>query len=266
MLSTKFNRLVAGMLLLAGVSAPVSAHFQVIQPSLEIISSSKERTIDLDVFFTHPFQGLGLDMKSPVQFGVFSGGKKHNLLDSLQKTTYTDVENTKVQAYKTRYKVKSPGEHIFYVQPQPYWEEAEETFIVHYTKTVVNAFGVEEDWDHEVGLKAEIIPLTRPYAIWTGNVFQGLVKVNGKPVPHAIVEVELLGGGKEVGATAESFITQTLKADANGVFTYGIPRSGWWGFAALVEGEKTMRRNNKEYPVELGAVLWIKAHDMGAGK
>lgn len=263
---TKFNRLVAGMLLLAGVSAPVSAHFQVIQPSLEIISSSKERTIDLDVFFTHPFQGLGLDMKKPVQFGVFSGGQKHDLLNTLKQTTFVGTDKEKVQAYKTSHKVKSPGEHIFYVQPQPYWEEAEETFIVHYTKTVVNAFGVEENWDQEIGLKAEIIPLTRPYGIWTGNVFQGVVKVNGKVVPHAIVEVELLHGGNEVKLPSEPFITQTLKADANGVFTYGIPRSGWWGFAALVEGEKTMQRNNKEYPVELGAVLWIKAHDMAPKK
>lgn len=263
--STNFAKLVIGMLF-AGAIAPASAHFQVIKPSLEIVSTSQERVIDLDVFFTHPFQGLGLDMKAPVQFGVFTGGKKHDLRETLIPTSYVDTEKENINSYTTKYKIKSPGDHIFYTQPQPYWEEAEETFIVHYTKTIVNAFGVEEDWDHELGLKAEIIPLTRPYGIWAGNVFQGLVKVNGKPVPHAIVEVELLDGGKIVNAPAESFITQTLKADANGVFTYGIPKSGWWGFAALVEDEKTMQRNNKEYPVELGAVLWIKAHYMNRSK
>ena len=256
------TRLVSAVVAFAGVCAPVNAHFQVIKPSLEIVSSSAERVIDLDVFFTHPFQGLGLDMKKPVQFGVFSGGKKHDLLNTLKQTSFKDVEGSSIKAFKTSHRIKSPGDHIFYVQPQPYWEEAEETHIVHHTKTVVNAFGVEEGWDQEIGLKAEIIPLTRPYAIWSGNVFRGLVKVNGKPVANTIVEIELLDGGKKVKAPSEPFITQTVKTDANGVFTYGIPHGGWWGFAALVEDEKTMAHGNKQYPVELGAVLWIKARDM----
>jgi hypothetical protein len=33
-------------------------------------------------------------------------------------------------------------------------------------------------------------------------------------------------------------ITQVVKADANGVFTYGVPFAGWWGFAALNTAKK----------------------------
>ena len=28
-------------------------------------------------------------------------------------------------------------------------------------------------------------------------------------------------------------VTQTIKADPNGIFTYAAPKAGWWGFAAL---------------------------------
>ena len=52
------------------------------------------------------------------------------------------------------------------------------------------ALGDEEEWDQEVGLKAEIIPLTRPFGVSAGNVFRGLVKFNGKPLPGADVEVD----------------------------------------------------------------------------
>jgi len=30
-----------------------------------------------------------------------------------------------------------------------------------------------------------------------------------------------------------SLVTQTIFTDENGVFSFGIPKSGWWGFAAL---------------------------------
>jgi cobalt/nickel transport protein len=161
------------------------------------------------------------------------------------------------------YQIKRPGDQIFFVEPQPYWEPAEESFIVHYTKVVVNAFGLEEGWDEEVGLKTEIVPLTRPYGLWAGNLFTGVVKVQGKPVPYAEVEVEYYNEKGEVKAPADPFVTQVVKADGNGVFSYAMPKAGWWGFAALSTDEKTMKHSDgKEYPVEIGAVLWVKTYEM----
>ncbi len=53
-------------------------------------------------------------------------------------------------------------------------------------------------------------------------------------------------------------ITQTVKADKNGVFTYAAPVAGWWGFAALNTSDKKMMYKNIEKDIELGAVLWVK--------
>ena len=109
----------------------------------------------------------------------------------------------------------------------------------------MNALGFEEGWDSEIGLKTEIVPLTRPYGLWAGNVFQGVVKVDGTIKPPA-----------------EPYITQVIKADKNGVFTYAMPKAGWWGFAALNTAEYKINRDGKEYPVEIGAVLWVKTREM----
>jgi cobalt/nickel transport protein len=126
----------------------------------------------------------------------------------------------------------------------------------------VNGFGLEEGWDDEVGMKTEIVPLTRPYGLYTGNVFQGIVKVNGKPAPFTEVEVEYYNKDGSLKPIAAPMITQVVKADSNGVFTYAMPRAGWWTFAALNEDEKKMQHEGEEYPVEIGAVLWVKTHDM----
>ncbi len=232
------------------------SHFQYLIPSDDMVMAGEDRNIQIDLLFGHPFEGHYMDMKKPVQFGVNVRGKGIDLLKTLAQRKVSGFS-----AWKADYQIKRPGDHIFYVEPAPYFEPAEDSFIVHYTKTVVHALGLEEGWDREIGLKTEIIPLTRPYGIWKGNVFQGIVKVFGKPLPYAEVEVEFLAGGK-LEAPADPFVTQVVKADENGVFTYACPMAGWWAFAALSEDREKMRHSDgKEYPVEIGAVFWIRVYD-----
>ena len=128
---------------------------------------------------------------------------------------------------------------------------------------VVDSFASGEGWDALVGLPLEIRPLTRPTGLWTGNVFTGVILKEGKPVPFAEVEVAFANDGSVV-APNDAFTTQVIRADANGTFTYAMPRAGWWGFAALLEADKPrLSPDGKEVPVEEGAVIWVKATDMG---
>jgi len=53
-----------------------------------------------------------------------------------------------------------------------------------------------------------------------------------------------------------------VKADANGVFSYAMPRAGWWGFAALNEADWKIKHNGEEKGVEIGAVFWVRTVDM----
>jgi cobalt/nickel transport protein len=42
-----------------------------------------------------------------------------------------------------------------------------------------------------------------------------------------------------------------------------MPRAGWWGFAALVDGDKQMRNlDGRMVDVELGGLIWVKTVDM----
>jgi cobalt/nickel transport protein len=233
------------------------AHFQVLVPSTEIIGPGDSKDLRLDLMFMHPFEGDFMEMARPVRFGVHVRGRNEDLIRTLSERKVGGFS-----AWQSDYKIKRPGDYVFYVEPAPYFEPAEESFIIHYTKTVVHAFGLEEGWDDEIGLKTEIIPLTRPYGIWTGNVFQGIVKAFGEPVPYAEIEVEYFANGK-ITPPEDPFITQVVRADQNGVFTYACPKAGWWAFAALSEDKVKMRYSDgKDYPVEIGAVFWIRVHDM----
>ncbi|MDY7036372.1 MAG: DUF4198 domain-containing protein, partial [Thermodesulfobacteriota bacterium] len=152
------------------------------------------------------------------------------------------------------------------LEPKPYWEPAEDCFIIHYTKTIIAAFGGEEGWDEPVGLKTEIVPLTRPFGLYAGNVFQGIVMMDGKPVPYAEVEVEYYNKDGKAKAPTDYMITQVIKADTNGVFTFAVTRAGWWGFAALNTSDKKMEYKGEDKDIELGAVLWIEFKEWGENK
>jgi cobalt/nickel transport protein len=239
-------------------SVPIArGHFQGLIPSDDMVSKADNRTVSLDLVFFHPFEGEYMNMDKPAQFGVMVRGEKTNLLKTLKEKRIGEFT-----AWEADYRVRTPGDHIFYVEPKPYWEPAEGCFIVHYTKVVVNSLGVEKGWDEEVGLKTEIVPLTRPYGLWAGNVFQGIVKVKGKPAPSTEVEVEYYNKDRKIEAPGDPMITQVFKADSNGVFTYAMPKAGWWAFAALNTDESKMKYKGQEKPVEIGAVLWVRVHDM----
>jgi cobalt/nickel transport protein len=233
------------------------AHFQCLIPSDDMVMAEDSKKVHLDLIFMHPFEGSFMEMVKPVAFGVKARGRTENLVGTL-----TMKKLGGLTAWQTDYRIKRPGDYVFYLEPAPYFEPAEESFIVQYTKTVVHALGLEDGWDAEIGLKTEIIPLTRPYGLWTGNVFQGMVKAFGKPLAHAEIEVEYFAHGK-IDPPADPFITQVIRADENGVFTYACPKAGWWTFAALSEDKVKLKHSDgKEYPVEIGAVFWIQVYDM----
>ena len=244
-------------LLIGILAGSAQAHFQVIMPDRDILA--RPGNVTLDIIFTHPMeQGPVMHMARPKQFGELYDGKKTSLLKSLVKR-----EVSGKAAWSATYNIRRPGDHIFYIEPAPYWEPAEGKMIVHYTKVVVNAMGEQEGWDEFVGFPVEIAPLVRPYGIWAGNQFRGIVTKNRKPVPFAEIEVEYWNEGGKVKIPAEPFITQVIKADCNGVFSYTMPRAGWWAFAALIESDTKMRSpSGKMVPVELGALMWVKAEGM----
>lgn len=235
---------------------PARAHFLEIIPSADVLPEGG--TVTLDLVFTHPFEGGPvMAMARPAEVGVVVNGTRGDIAGAL-----VEAPRGGAQAWRLTHDLAEPGAAVFYVAPQPYWEPAENKYIVHYAKVVVDSFASGVGWDAMAGLPVEIRPLTRPTGLWTGNLFSGVVTRAGQPVPFAEIEVEFIND-RAIAAPDDSFVTQVITADANGTFFYAMPAAGWWGFAALFDGQAKMTSpDGGEAAVEEGALIWVHATDM----
>ena len=237
----------AGVLVLLAATA-ATAHFGMLIPDADEVTAEK-RAVDLTLSFSHPFEGEGMELVKPAEFFVVQdNGKRVDLLGSLTATKVMDHS-----AWKTSFTPKQPGMYAFVFDPVPYKEDAENNYIRHITKVVVDAYGEGEEWNKPLGLKTEIVPLTRPFGNYAGNVFQGVVMLDGKPAPYTRVEVEFYNKDGKRHAPNDRMVTQEVIADGNGVFTFACPWKGWWGFAGLNPDAKPYEGRE----LELGAVIWV---------
>jgi len=247
--------LLVGAASLLTAPAPALAHFQEILPSADVLPEGGPVTLDL--VFTHPMErGPTMEMARPRRVGALIEGKTVDLIGALAEKKVDGKT-----AWTLATKLDRPGAAVFFVEPQPYWEPAEKTWISHFAKVVVDGYSSGEGWDRLAGLPVEIEPLTRPTGLWTGSLFRGIVRHNGKPAPSAEIEVEWANDGS-VRPPNEAFITQKIKADPNGVFAFALPRAGWWGFAALIDGPPAKAPDGTPAKTELGGLFWVKATDM----
>lgn len=225
------------------------AHFGTLLPSKSIVDENKP--ITLTYSFMHPFEQTYMKAAKPEFAGVFENGKVKDITDKYSKKGENWIAN---------YPLDEPGVFQFFIKPKPYFEPSEGKFIKHLTKTIVDGFGAGDGWDKPIGLKAEIIPLTRPYGLYKGNTFSAKVLFNGKAAKNVTVEIELYND-KHYKSVSEFHGTQVVKTDVNGIFHFSFISGGWWGFSALLEDDKMLKHGDKLYPIELGGVLWIYVDD-----
>ena len=236
-------------ILTLGLSLFANAHFLTFLSNTDNVTDQKQTKIDFDISFIHPYEQSGMNMEKPE---IFVNNKNNKLV-------LKETKKFEHKAWSSSYDIKTPDVYKFFVQPQPYFEPSEEKFISHVPKLIISSFGLEDGWDEPLGLKYEIIPMTKPFALYSGNLFQGKVLHNGKPAANTEVEVELYN---EFGlkAPSDAHITQVVKTDENGVFSFVMNHKGWWGFAALIEEGELKHSDGKMYPIENGALIWVKAY------
>lgn len=247
-------------------AVPATAHFVTIYtPELKVAEAA---SLPVDVIFWHPlFTGEVLDMTLPREFTVTHGFHQTSLLDRLEPITFRSWSDSGA-AFHVDVPLEGEGDYVLSVVPEPYYEESEGQYIQQISKIYFNVGYKATEWYRPIGLPTEIMPLNRPYDVYVGSSFSGIVLSDGEPVPGAEIEVEYIAAlpdmathttGKPTahGTPLGSIITYS---DANGHFTFGLPKAGWWGFAALGVGPD-FRHNGK--PLSQDAVIWVQASDFG---
>jgi cobalt/nickel transport protein len=259
------------------VASAASAHFQLLYTPDTALNGGQ--ALHFVMVFSHPAHGgPTMQMAEPDAFFVVSqrgddaDPVRTDLKSSLKPIEWQSKDGP-MRAYEAnleRSVSRSLGDYVFVFEPGPYLEKEEDKYIQQFTKTLVNVGGVPGNWADPVGLPAEIVPLNKPYANWTGGVFRGIVLSDGKPVPNAELEVEYvnypldldahkLAASPQVVLPQDSFGTMAIHADAQGEFTIGLARAGWWGICALNVGPK---KKHEGKPLSQDAVIWVQVRDM----
>ena len=79
-------------------------HFGMIIPSDSKVMQDESKTVKVTLSFSHPFEGLGMELARPVQFGVLGRRWKRSLLSAIKQTKVMGRK-----AWMVDYEVKRPG-------------------------------------------------------------------------------------------------------------------------------------------------------------
>lgn len=247
------------------IPAAANAHFLLEYTTNTMIERPSD--VPVKLIFWHPLEnGHVMDMEKPEEFYVIHNGEKVDLMGTLKPVTFTSAENTGA-AFIGTVPVKRSGDYVLVTVPTPYYEASEDIYIQQLTKAFLNRNGLPTDWGQPVGLATEIMPLNKPYNIIAGGTFTGQVLANGEPVAGAEIEIEYMAAEPDfsTGAASEPTVSPmpggaiVAYSDVNGYFTFGVPKAGYWGFAALGSGPDTEYEGKD---LSQDAVIWIRAWDM----
>ncbi|TCO71641.1 DUF4198 domain-containing protein [Rhodovulum euryhalinum] len=259
------NRILASVALAATLATPATAHFQLIYAPDPNMAAPVDQPLKL--IFWHPMEnGHAMDMGAPTEFFYVFKGDKVDLSPSLTPITFKGTDN-EAAAYEGVLPVKRNGDYIVGLVPAPYYEGSEDIYIQQITKAFFNKGGLPTGWNEPLGLPTEIVPLNKPTNVIAGSTFSGQLLSDGQPVAGAEIEIEYIAAepDMETNAVGEATVKPmpagaiVAITDANGIFTFGIPRAGHWGFAALGSGP-VKEHEGKELSQD--AVIWIKAYDL----
>ena len=246
------------LLLLGSTPASVQAHYNMLLPNKS--SVKKGETVTITYQWGHPFEHQLFDAPAPESLVVVApDGTKRDLLKSLSKIDVPSGEGKKVTGFQFRFTVEQRGDYVFLLNTPPIWMEEEQEFYQDVVKVVLHV-QAQKGWDAVAGGGFELLPLTRPYGLTPGMVFQAQCRAGGKPLESALVEIERYNAVPPKALPPDEQITRTAKTDPNGVVTATLTDPGWWCLAAQRDGGQR-ERDGKKYRVRQRSTFWVHVDD-----
>jgi cobalt/nickel transport protein len=236
--------------ILGGFVVPAHAHYHLLLPQ----KPSAKRGEDVTFIYRwgHPYESQLFNATEPSKLIIrVPGDKKEDLKAPLEK----DPDLKKVTGYRFRLNAAERGDYIIAAECPAEWMEEDSEFLRDSVKVILHV-QAQKGWDTVVGLPFEMVPLTRPYGLKPGMVFQVQARLDDKPLAGELVEIERYNPTPPKELPPDEHITRTAKTDRNGVVTCTLTEPGWWCITAQRQAG-TQTRNGKEYPVRQRSTLWV---------
>jgi cobalt/nickel transport protein len=247
-------RLLLTLTLLGLASSRALAHYNMLLPAKA--SVKKGEAVTLTYLWGHPFEHQLFDAPTPERLLVVApDGKVTDLTAAVQKATVPGQMGKTVAAFHLRFTPEQRGDYVFVLSSPPIWMEENQEFYQD-TVTVVLHVQAQKGWDAPTAAEFVLRPLTRPYGLQPGMVFQAQALWGGKPLGDALVEIEHYNPTPPQELPPDEHITRTARTDPSGVATGTLTEAGWWCLTAQRDGGQK-QRDGKAYPVRRRATLWV---------
>jgi cobalt/nickel transport protein len=255
-------RLALALLILALLAPSVQAHFSMFFPSKA--SVKKGETVTLIYMWGHPFEHELFDAPSPESWSVFSpDGKQTNLDKKNLEVAWLPGGKGKVLEYRLEFTPKERGDYLFVLKTPPIWLPEEKEFVQDTVRVVLHV-QTQKGWDTANGAGFDMVPLTRPYGLQAGMMFQAQVlapvpaigATKNKPLAGALVEIERYNPERPKELPPDEHITRAVKTDPNGVFTCTLTKPGWWCLTAQRDAG-TRKHEGTAYPLRERITHWV---------
>jgi cobalt/nickel transport protein len=244
---------------------PAVGHFNMLLP--EKASAKKGEAVTLVYQWGHPFEHQLFDAPQPERvYVVEPDGKRTDLQSTLEAFKIPAGEGKQALAYRLRFTPASRGDYVFVVRTRPIWMGEEGEFFEDTVKVVLHV-QAQKGWDSSTGEPLEIVPMTRPYGLEPGMVFQSQLqwRAPGRETPVAPVitrpvEIEHYNPTPPQHLPSDEHVTRTARPDANGVVTSTLTEAGWWCVTAS-RPHGTREHDGKLRPVLERSTIWVFVDD-----
>jgi cobalt/nickel transport protein len=235
------------------------AHYNMFLP--ERHSIKRGETVTLLYQWGHPFEHQLFDAPAPEKVLVLSpDGKTTDLTRRMEKVIAVPAGAKQVTAYRLHFTAEQRGDYVFIVNSAPIWMPEDDLFFQDTVKVVLHV-QAQKGWDAAAEVPFQLTPLTQPYGLQPGMVFQA--EINQRPLPkrpgeqaNLLVEIEHYNSAPPRALPPDEQITRTAKTDPNGVVTCTLTEPGWWCITAQRDGGKR-EHEGKIYPVRQRATFWV---------
>jgi uncharacterized GH25 family protein len=222
----------------------------------------KDQVVTFTLRFGHPFEHQFFDAAPARRLIVVTpDGKRADLTSQLQKATVKGDKGKDVTAYQLKFKPGMRGDHVFVLVSSRVYMEEEKDFIQDTVKVILHV-QAQKNWDADSG-EMEMLPLTRPYGLTPGMVFQAemidRVPMPGRlhPMAGALTEVERFNSAPPATLPPDEHITRTLKLDRMGKLVSTLPDPGWWALTVTSPHAGKHSVKGKEMPLRFRSTLWV---------
>ncbi|HEY7307796.1 MAG TPA: DUF4198 domain-containing protein [Gemmataceae bacterium] len=250
---TAIGLMVAGIALFAGSAA---AHFNMVLP--QTASAKKGEALTFTYQWGHPFEHQLFDAPQPLSLIVLApDGKEAELTAQLTRTTRKSGSK-EATAYQLRFTPAQRGDYVFVLRTPPIWMEEDGEFLQDTVRVTLHV-QAQKGWDATKEDDFELAPLTRPYGLRPGMVFQAQLHGTGKEAARrggTLVEIERYNPTAPAMLPPDEHITRTVKTDPNGVATTTLTEPGWWCLTAA-RPHGTRMRDGKAYQLRQRCTLWV---------